>query len=93
MKTKNEVLEDLKTLIGRSVEGIADDIICMFEDFEDPECECGVLVEDSGNPSYYDFYATVNREDSTYFYFKTERYYNYENGECIDEILIDVWEE
>lgn len=80
MKTRENVLENLKNLIGKIFN--ADDIICAFEDFnEDGETE--VIVKDSEN-SGYDKIAYINSINSTQFLFLT-------HIKDDVEIIDDVW--
>lgn len=86
MKQLQEVLKDLKSLIGEELN--AEDIICAFEDFEDEDCECGVIFKESENVGY-DYISYVNKEDSTNILFQVDKIE--EDGE-IREIISDVWE-
>lgn len=78
--TKENVLENLKLLIGKIFD--VNDIICAFEDFEE-EGKTEVIVKDSENNGY-DKIAYINSMNSTQFLFLTHM----RNGE---EIIDDVW--
>lgn len=78
--TKENVLENLKNLIGENFN--AEEIICAFEDFEE-EGETEVIVKDSENNGY-DKIAYINSINSTQFLFLT-----YVEDE--EEIIDDVW--
>ena len=61
--TVNEVLSNLKKMIGKEID--FDDVVCAFEDFE--ECgESDVYVGESNNNGY-DYIAYIDAPDSTQF--------------------------
>lgn len=58
--TANEVLKNLKAMIGKEID--FDDVVCAFEDFE----ECG---ETNG----YDYIAYIDAPESTQFLIKVDQ--------------------
>lgn len=78
--TKENVLENLKNLIGENFN--TEEIIFAFEDFEE-EGETEVIVKKSENNGY-DKIAYINSINSTQFLFLT-------HVEDEEEIIDDVW--
>ena len=86
MITVDGILENLKKLVGEEMD--ADEIVCAFEDREE-EGETDVLIDDSGCPNQYKYYAFINTEDGTSFAIDTEKRTD-EDG-CETEVITDVW--
>ena len=75
--TVNQVLENLKTLIGKKMD--YDEVICAFEDFEE-NGETEVYVGESNNNGY-DYISYINTSNSKQFLFAVND----------NNIITDVW--
>ena len=74
--TKEIVLKNLRTLIGRKFD--QNEVICAFEDFEE-DGETNIVVTDSDNTGY-DNIANINTVSAIEFYFDLNK-----------ERIVDVW--
>lgn len=74
--TKEIVLKNLRTLIGRKFD--QNEVICAFEDFEE-DGETNIVVSDSDNTGY-DKIAYINTVGATEFYFDLNK-----------ERIVDIW--
>lgn len=84
--TKEDVLSNLKSLIGKEFDSY-DDIIEAFGSFEEGG-ETEVIVNKSNNNGY-DYIAYINTENSTEFLFTVDKV-EVSDGE-FEEYITDVW--